>query len=230
MLSTQSSDPTLSRAYVPWYFRMVPDDRQQAEVLIREMYEVRRFKTNALVALDGYDGKKSVEAMTAQAKGFPAPTTLIDLSENELIQNIIKNPWDAIVLAGYTKNTTQIIEKIRIGKPELKIYAFLNVFNFITDFNPQTMGEIEFIHLFNFKDPNWLSFEKTFRTKYNMQPSPTLAYVYDGILLATKSIIKFGPDSEVLKNGFKSMEYSGITGEIKFGKLGNRANEWSLSE
>ena len=232
MLSTQSSDPTLSRAYVPWYFRMVPDDRQQAEVLIRDMYELRKFKTIALVALDSYDGKKSVEALSAKAKdnGFPAATTLIDLSENELIQHIIKNPWEAVVLAGSATNTAQVIEKIRIARPEIKIYAFLNVFNFIKNFNSQTMEKIEFVRLVDFKDSNWLRFEQTFQTKYHTQPSPTLAYVYDGISLVTKSIITFGPDPEALKNGFKTMEYSGITGEIKFGKLGNRVNEWRLFE
>ena len=44
MLSTQSSDPTLSRAYVPWYFRMVPDDLQQSEIFVKEIYVKRKFK------------------------------------------------------------------------------------------------------------------------------------------------------------------------------------------
>ena len=38
LVDALASDPTLSRAYVPWYYRMVPDDKQQAEALMEEIY------------------------------------------------------------------------------------------------------------------------------------------------------------------------------------------------
>ena len=38
-LSTRATDMTLSQAFVPWYFRCVPNDRQQAISLIQEIYK-----------------------------------------------------------------------------------------------------------------------------------------------------------------------------------------------
>jgi ABC-type branched-subunit amino acid transport system substrate-binding protein len=49
-----------------------------------------------------------------------------------------------------------------------------------------------------------------------------MAYVYDGVIMATEAIKAFGPDSEAIRSGFKNLEYNGISGKIAFGKLGNR--------
>jgi ABC-type branched-subunit amino acid transport system substrate-binding protein len=65
-------------------------------------------------------------------------------------------------------------------------------------------------------------FKSSYQEKFKSNPSPTLAYVYDGIIMATEAIAKFGPDSEAIRAGFKNLEYNGITGKIEFGKLGNR--------
>ena len=82
MLSTLSSDPSLSRAYVPWYFRVLPDDKQQARALVHEIYANRGAKKVAIFALDSYDGRKSAEAFEALAKekGYPKPQLIDDIS------------------------------------------------------------------------------------------------------------------------------------------------------
>ncbi len=237
MLSTLSSDPTLSRAYVPWYFRLVPDDRQQAEVLLEEIYNKKKIKKIALVSLDNYDGKMSVESMVKEAKdqGLPEPKVFIGLDGNELVDKITINLWDAIVLAGTSKNAAKTIEKIRAANANAKIYAFLNLFNFMDDYQAQFMKNIWFVSPFNMNDPKWKSFEKRYQSKYGKNPSPSLAFVYDGILLSIEAIRKFSPDPEAVRNGFKSlsrqqagMEFEGITGGIRFDNLGNRKHSWRL--
>ena len=71
-------------------------------------------------------------------------------------------------------------------------------------------------------DKRWNEFQKAYQLKYAKNPGPAQAFVYDGIMLAIDAIRKNGPDPEALRQGFKSMKYPGITGEIKFGELGNR--------
>ena len=46
-LSAWASDPTLSQAFVPWYFSCVPNDMQQADVLIKTIYK----KSNTKLAV-----------------------------------------------------------------------------------------------------------------------------------------------------------------------------------
>ena len=41
-LSAWSSDPTLSQAFVPWFFNCVPNDRQQTAAFIDEIYNKKK--------------------------------------------------------------------------------------------------------------------------------------------------------------------------------------------
>ena len=45
---------------------------------------------------------------------------------------------------------------------------------------------------------------------------------------SVEAIRKFALDSEAIRNGFKYMEYEGITDEIHYDKLGNRKIDWGL--
>lgn len=224
MLSTQSSDPTLSRAYVPWYFRMVPDDRQQAEVIVEEIYIKRKFKKVALIPLGSYDGQKSVEAMVnlAKDKGVFEPEIFIGLDQQEQLEEIISKTWDAVVLAGSSMVAPEIIQKIISSSSHTNIYAFLNVFNLLNEFNPKLMEHVGFVRSFNEEDKSWLDFEKAYQFKFGIYPSPTFAYVYDGIMLSIEAIRNFGPDQEDIRIGFKNLEYIGVTGKVEFDNLGNR--------
>lgn len=194
MLSTLSSDPTLSRAYVPWYFRMVPDDKQQAESLIKEIYITNKAKQVAVISLDKYDGEKSVESFETEVKqkGFLPPKVFRDLEKDEFINKIDERSWDALVLAGTPNDGDKLTSLIKSNNT----YSFLNFFSF--------MGPDEFF--------------KNVSTSF----SPSLDYVHDGISLAIESIQKFGPDAEAIRIGFKDLKYEGATGLVEFDKLGNR--------
>ena len=197
MLSTLSSDPTLSRAYVPWYFRLVPDDRQQAIALVEKIYSKGEAQKVAVISLDSYDGKKSTEAFIAevQQKGYVLPKVFDDLNENDLLNNFNKKSWDAIVIAGTPKDKDKIAGLIR----NYETYAFLNFFSF--------MGSSE-------------RFDMVKTMFY-----PSMDYVRDGILLAIESVRKFGPDAEAIRNGFKDLKFEGATGLIEFDTFGNRLIE-----
>ena len=197
MLSTLSSDPTLSKAYVPWYFRINPDDRQQAKVLAKDIYVTNHAKKVAVVSLDDYDGKKSAEAFVAeaQAKGYPEPIVYSDISNQKDLEKINEYLWDAIVFSGALKDTT-FMDKISQMK---NAYAFLNFFNFLK--NGEQADNIQ--------------------TYF----APSLDFVYDGISMAIESIRKYGPDSEGIRTGFRDLNYAGLTGKIEFDNLGNRLIE-----
>jgi branched-chain amino acid transport system substrate-binding protein len=52
-----ASETTLTRIRVPWFFRMVPDDRQQAEVLARDIFATRGLRRAAVWVGGEYDGR-----------------------------------------------------------------------------------------------------------------------------------------------------------------------------
>lgn len=220
MLSTLSSDPTLSRAYVPWYFRMVPDDKQQTEALVKQIYESDKATKVAMVALDTYDGEMSAKAFIERVKekGYPTPATFIGLDEKDVLAKIDNTSWDVVVLAGTSDYSAKIIQQANTQN----IYTFINLFNFMKNYQPWLLTKIKYVNMELVNQQAWESFDASYQQKFNSHPSPSLSYVYDGIIMATEAIKKFGPDSEVIRAGFKDLKHQGITGKIEFGKLGNR--------
>lgn len=219
LLSTLSSDPTLSRAYVPWYFRLVPDDKQQAQALIEQIYLKDHARNVALVAFDNYDGKMSVETFEKLAinSGFVAPIKFVNLKENELLEKLHSKNWDAVILAGSAANISDISKSIRFGK----IYGFLNIFNFPEDYIH--IPDIRFVVPVGFNISGFKSLIQRSNDEYGMIPSISAAYIYDGITLACEAVKEFGTNPEALRANFSKMRKKGITGNIKFGKLGDRS-------
>jgi ABC-type branched-subunit amino acid transport system substrate-binding protein len=67
-LSAWATDMTLSKAFVPWYFRCLPNDRQQAISLIQEVYIKRKIKNVAIIGTDNNDSQIAVNTFIKIAK------------------------------------------------------------------------------------------------------------------------------------------------------------------
>ena len=228
LVDALASDPTLSRAYVPWYYRMVPDDKQQAEVLLEEIYLRKKATRVAMIALDNYDGKMAANTFSEQvrAKGLPAPQLLLSLNEQQLLEKVKNISWDAIILAGTSANY-HLLNDLITTTGNTSIFAFHNIYNF-WEANETSLEKILYPRTSGFRKDAWMELQKKYLDKYKTIPSPSMAYLYDAILLAVESIRKFGPDSQAIKTGFKSLKYQGITGQVVFSSLGNREADFIL--
>ena len=67
-LSAWSGDPTLSQAFVPWFFNCVPNDLQQADALFEEIYNKRKLNKIAVVSDHGYDSQSSLKNFLKKVK------------------------------------------------------------------------------------------------------------------------------------------------------------------
>ena len=220
MLSTLSSDPTLSRAYVPWYFRMVPDDKQQAAALVEQIYRQHGAENVAVISSDDYDGKTSADTFIKLAleEGFPGPEALLNADEGVLGERISKNSWDAVVLAGSSEKAPVLFESI----DNQRIYGFLNVFNFLEVQLPYDEIQLGIPFGDDLENLKRHEFASRYQKVFGEKPNISAYFVCDGIFLAVEAIKKYGTDSEAIRTGFKDLKYQGITGIIEFGKLGNR--------
>ena len=74
-LSAWSGDPTLSKAFVPWFFNCVPNDLQQADALIEEIYNKRKLNNIAVISDRGYDSQSALKNFLNQVvkQGKPEP-------------------------------------------------------------------------------------------------------------------------------------------------------------
>ena len=103
-LSAWSGDPTLSQAFVPWFFNCVPNDLQQADALIEELYNKRRLTNITVVSDPGYDSQSSLRNFLkkVEMEGYPEPSQLsLDSTGkniNDLTEKILRAEPGCIVL------------------------------------------------------------------------------------------------------------------------------------
>ncbi len=132
-LSAWASDPTLSQAFVPWYFSCVPNDLQQADVLIEEIYNKRKINKIAAVSDNGYDSKLALKSFVKKTKiaGKADPLQFFyDNSSqdfNDLLDQINKADVNCIILFGQPSASLKLIQQMRQRKMNQPVFGTLSV-------------------------------------------------------------------------------------------------------
>ncbi|PHS54360.1 MAG: hypothetical protein COB01_01860 [Lutibacter sp.] len=233
-LSAWASDPTLSQAFVPWYFSCVPNNNQQATAFIEEIYTKRKISKIAIVSDIDYDSKKALESFVNKSKleGKSEPLQFFyDNSTknlNKLLTKIYEADVHGIMLFGQPSASLNFIQQLRHRKMEHPIFGSFSL-----------LGErgLEAIELSNYNDVtlatsgNWLdelTFQKEYREKYGKTPNAVAAYAFDGMNLLIESIRNSGFDREKIQEAMSKIQYKGVTGSIQFDKKGNRLDAGGL--
>ena len=134
-LSAWSADPTLSQAFVPWFFNCVPNDNQQAESLAGEIYIKRKFNKIVIVSDDDYDSKITLKSFLKSVNklGKPSPLTFNykDFSPvlNDLTEEINKADADCIVLLCQTEAAIRITRQCIQKGMDLPLFGPFMILN-----------------------------------------------------------------------------------------------------
>jgi branched-chain amino acid transport system substrate-binding protein len=235
LLSARATDPTLSQAYVPWYFRCVPNDNQQAEALFREISK-KNDKDFFLVGDAGYDAGMAIDAVIRQTRrsGKPDPEVyLYDSADPDygFIKQIASSPVNNLLLTGMACSDLNLLEQLGEMREEMTIFCTLPIIDqvdieMLVKAYPE--GTILVYPGFRFtgKGP---AFEKEFYENYNSLPDATAAYVYDGMILLMEAVRRVGPDRGKIRKFLAGEEFPDcVTGTIRFDEMGNRRNAAEL--
>ena len=118
-LSAWASDPTLSQAFVPWYFRCVPSDRQQARTLVNEIYIEKKLTRIGIISTDDYDSKLGASAFLkiTESEKKPQPDQFLYSYSEETIQDFIRQienkDLEGLVFYGPATSSLEIIKQLR---------------------------------------------------------------------------------------------------------------------
>jgi branched-chain amino acid transport system substrate-binding protein len=238
MLSTRATDPTLSQAFVPWYFRCVPDDNLQAEALANELVKYRRHSNFIVVSENSNDSRLASGSFIKRLKkieaGVPEQFIYDQLKPdfNELMKQIRKTGISYIVLFGGPENSLRFIKVLSESARKYVIYGPCSI-----------MGEKNTLKEFwNFADnmvltspdlwftPKGKKFQEVFQETYGYLPGPAAAYAYDGMNMLVEAIQKGGLEQEKIVNFMAGIKYEGVTGTIQFDDKGNRKNRTGIME
>ena len=236
-LSSWATDMTLSKAFVPWYFRCVPNDKQQAISLIQEIYVKRKIKNVAIIGTEDYDSRNAVTAFVKAAKLrdiTPPEQFLYKASRQnfrEIRTAIEKNNIKAIVLFGKPAFALEIIPLFRQYNMKQAVFGSLSIMDDQKASSPDwsILEDIIMISSDQWFTEKGIAFQKEFKEVYGYQPGPVAAYAFDGINVIIEVIKNAGPDRDKIIDAFSKIDYrDGITGEIQFDKNGNRIGKPGL--
>jgi branched-chain amino acid transport system substrate-binding protein len=229
-LSAWSGDPTLSQAFVPWFFNCVPNDLQQADNLIEEIYNRRKLKNIIAVCDKSYDSQSGLNNFlkNVKAKGKQEPlqfsfdSTVSDIGN--LTERIISKETGCVVMFVQPPTSAKIIEQIRLKYKNLPVFGSLTLLNenYISSNDLLKYENSLFISSVNLSDRSGISFCENFKKEFGNMPGAVAAYAFDGMNILIEAISQAGDERENLQKYIAGIKYEGVTGTIQFDEKGNR--------
>jgi ABC-type branched-subunit amino acid transport system substrate-binding protein len=231
-LETLATDPSLSKAYVPNFFRLNFSDDQISKSLI-ERIKVNQTNSNAILILeDHYDSQQALDAFTKQyARAFEKDPLILlmgnDVEENNLAVQLAlsKNEGNIILLQNQYPLPSLNLDLKVIANNSNPVYAWRttesSVFSSKTKLN----------QLKNNEQNNELnSLKKHFIERLQRNPRPYEVRLVDAINCAL-SAYKIRPNQsaqQLSKQIKENTNINGLSGTIRFDDFGNvmRAVTW----
>ena len=237
-LSTWASDPTLAQAFVPWYFTCIPNDLQQADAFIEEIYNKKRLTKVATVSDKGYDSKLAVESLLKKTKlaGKADPLQLFydspDKDFIDLLDKIKKAEISAIVLFGNPSSSLRLILQLRQMKMNQSVFGALSIL-YEDELSGQYLKDYENVVLVssgNRAGSKGIAFREDYKKTYGKIPGAIATYSFDGMSLLLEAIRIAGPDRDEIQQSLKKIHFEGVTGSIQFDDKGKRVGTPDLIE
>ncbi len=236
-LSAWSGDPTLSQAFVPWFYNCLPNDFQQAETLVEEIYNKKNLNRVVIISDEEYDSNLAcfnfLRKIELDEKNEPVNFTYENYSENinRLIDEIEMEHADCIVLFCNPLISFKIFREIKKRGMSQPLFGSLNLLN------EDMLSEqelIEYNDALLIPSPAWIKSKSTiFKEKYievyGKEPGMVATYAFDGINLLVEAFkIAGSPNREKIQHALTGIDYEGITGPIRFDDKGNRLGPYYI--
>jgi len=238
-LSAWASDPTLSQAFVPWYFSCVPNASQEAAVFIEQISKKSKLNKIAVVMDDSYDSNLSLKSLLKETKkaGLTEPLQLIYTNDQKDFDLFKKKMQEAkishVILFGKPLKSLNVFEKLRETGMNLSIYGGLSLLaedEYNDNFRLENYNNITILTSGNWLGKESLPFKKEYYTKYKKSPGAIAVYAYDGMNLILESLKLSGFDRTKIQECLAKIHFKGVTGDVQFDNRGNRLNAIEIFE
>jgi branched-chain amino acid transport system substrate-binding protein len=234
-VSPWASDPTLAQINLPWFFRCVPDDRQQAAALVREIFEARRLARVVTVAESAYDGRMGEGAFARAARDAGAALAarlMLDPSEKgveDVLRQLAPARPDGLVLFGSPTAMAPLVGRLRGAglHPVLVAPLMLNEPAFLRAV--QDAGLPAVVVAPEASGAAGQRFQAAYRQAYGAAPEPIAAYSFDGMNAILGAVRAAGLDRNAIQRALAATNQpGGATGPVRFDARGNRMGPVTL--
>ncbi|WP_111708809.1 ABC transporter substrate-binding protein [Lutibacter citreus] len=234
-LSAWATDPTLSKAFVPWYFNSVFNTEKQATSISNEIYQHRKLKKIISISDNSYDSNQFLNSFIqiSEKKGLPKMVQLsyANASNNfsNLSEQLKKVEFDGIVIVGSSSDTNKIvnhIRKLKINKPIFSPSLYFGANKTISKDYENTIS----IDANLSSNSKWIKFKIAYFKRFKKEPGLIEAYAYDATNIIIEAITESGFNKEEILHSLAIINHNGVTGNIQFDQNGNRKGEVNLLE
>ncbi len=237
-LSAWASDPTLYQAFVPWFFSCVPNDLQQANILIKEIVDKRKLSKITIVSDKRYDSKLALQSFLRKIKKADKVETMQLFYDNSnkdfkyLFEKISKNDTDCIVLFGKSTASKNFIQQLRQNGMNQPVFGTISLLaeDRFDDEGLAQLNNITLVISGNWFDSKEVLFKKEYYKKYSKMPGAIAAYAFDGMNIIMEAIKHSELDREKIQEVMSKTHHKGVTGFIQFDDKGNRIDAVKLIE
>lgn len=226
-LSTWAIDPSLSQAFVPWYFRCIPNAQQQAKTLANAIYKSSEKEIVGIVSDNSYENSFILNCFKKEAYLLSEPQALtfnlVNFSQQnivELLNQISKSEVKKLVFFTSQETAQLVLEGIKSQDLNFDIYGTIAlVGNIVTNqfFKAEANGVKDYL-----SSPIGKSFLRKFEDTYGYRPDAKAAYAFDGMNVIIAAMRNSEQDREKLREAVSAIQFEGVTGMIHFDEKGNR--------
>lgn len=237
-VSAWSGDPTLSQAFVPWFFNCVHNDYQQAAALFDDIYLRNKADKVAIVSDKSYDSElvlnNFLRIIKTNGKNEPLKLIYEDyMNKTDLMADRIKkSDVNCIVLFCQPAYSVEMIRQFRQKEMNHPLYGSHYMLN---------ENDLPAEDLFNFDNrimivsgkwsPSKYSlFRKDYQKLYQKLPGMVATYSFDAMNVLIEAIrIAGSPDREKIQEALENIIHQGVTGLIQFDDKGNRQDNFTIT-
>ncbi|UCG86487.1 MAG: ABC transporter substrate-binding protein [Gemmatimonadota bacterium] len=232
LVSPVSADPTLTYIRIPWIFRLPPDDRVQAQAVVRDGMLKLRLERVGLITSTDHDGRVFAEEMLGQMHAAASPPlfhlqlSLQDLDYDQITRRVRSFQPGGIVMRLPLAEVPALLEQLRNGDVTVPVLLPWIPGAEISEFQGRYDGTILSVMPFAAADNSrYARFARAYRDRYGVHPTPTAAYTYDAVNLVVQSLEESGLNRTTLRDAIAGGSgYEGVTGVIRWDNAGgNRA-------
>ena len=238
MVSAWSGDPTLTQAFVPWFFNCIPTDRQQAISLSEEIYRKRKIaKVAVITERSNYDSKMASDFFLKQLvlDKHPDPK-VFDSGENgrnyeAATEEILSSDPGCLVLFCSPATSAGIMKLLKQKRISIPVYGSL----LTLDENLLSSAELQYFNN-GYQVPcgywqveKWKSFRNEYEKRSGQIPGMAAVYSYDAASILISAMRKARSDNrEMIQKALREISQGGITGTISFDEHGNRRGRFGI--
>ena len=222
LLSPISADPTLTYIRIPWIFRLPPDYRAQAEVIVNDGLKSEKIKKIGLITENTHDGRIFAEDLNDVLDDnqisplFHFEVSKSDLDFYSIVQRIMSFNPHSIIICLSKDNIIKLLSELVKKSKNIDVWM-----PWIPGFDYDILDRYDYGNIFYIEpfirssNPLYEEFAGNYRRSYESNPTFGAAYTYDALQILFHALQKSGANRAKLRDAIAGIkEFEGVTGKI----------------